>query len=95
MTAAYYIPVWFQAIKGDSAIQSGISTLPLLLSLTVGSIGTGITVSRVGYYAPAMLVCSVLLPIGAGLLSTFKVHTAHPTWIGVQVLLGFGIGVGM
>lgn len=42
-----------------------------------------------------MYICIVLMPIGMGLISTFAVDTDHEKWIGCQVLLGFGIGIGM
>lgn len=31
----YFLPVWFQAVKGDSAVKSGISIMPMLLSLVI------------------------------------------------------------
>ena len=93
--AVYYIPIWFQAIKGVDAVQSGIRSIPLVLALVVASILAGITVGRIGYYAPLMIISSVLTPIGMGLISTFTVSTGHGPWIGYQVLLGFGLGCGM
>lgn len=95
MVMVYYLPIWFQAIKGDSAINSGISTLPMLLALVITSVGNGIMISKLGYYTPSLIAGSVLLSIGAGLFTLFRVHTAHPMWIGVQVLFGVGIGAGM
>lgn len=95
MTAVYYLAIWFQAVKGDSAIRSGFSTLPFILSLVVGSILSGIFVSKVGYYNPSIILASVLASIGAGVMTLFRPTTAHPMWIGVQVLYGFGIGIGM
>lgn len=94
LSVVYYLPVWFQAIKGDSAIRSGLSTLPLLLSLVVGTISSGATVSRVGVYKPFMILSAILVPIGAGILSLLKPTTNHSEWIGFQVLFGFGVGVG-
>jgi MFS family permease len=91
----YYLAVWFQAIKGDTAIRSGYSTLPLILSLVVASIFSGALVSRIGYYNPSILSGAILVPIGAGLFTLFKTTTGSPMWIGVQVLMGFGIGMGL
>lgn len=42
-----------------------------------------------------MYICAVLMPTGMGLISTFAVDTNHDKWIGYQVLLGLGIGIGM
>jgi len=35
------------------------------------------------------------MSIGAGLISTWQVDSDHQKWIGYQVILGFGIGMGM
>ena len=42
MLMVYYIPIYFQAVKGVSAQESGIRTIPLVLSLVAGSIVSGI-----------------------------------------------------
>ena len=91
----YYLSIWFQAIKGDTAIRSGFSTLPFILSLVVASIISGVFVTKIGYYNPSILLGGILVPIGAGLFTLFDVTTPHPYWIGVQVLFGFGVGLGL
>ncbi|RSM01416.1 hypothetical protein CDV31_011349 [Fusarium ambrosium] len=91
----YTLPIWFQAIKGTSAIQSGIDTIPLVLSLVVGAIMSGAIITRTGYYVPWMFVAAVLTSVGSGLMTTFKTNTSHSAWIGYQVLFGLGLGTGM
>ena len=95
MVIIYFLPLWFQAIKGVSAVKSGIDTLPLVLSLVVASIFSGILTQKSGYYVPQLLACSVIMSIGAGLLTTLKTDTGSGKWIGYQVLYGFGLGLGM
>ena len=95
MLMVYYLPVWFQAVRGVGAIESGIMVLPLILALTVGSILAGGLVTRFGYYVPFLLASSVIMSIALGLITTFQRDTGHATWIGYQVLYGFGIGLGM
>lgn len=95
MTWVYYLPIWFQAIKGVDAVESGIRVLPFVLSLVVGSILSGGIVAKIGYYTPAMIVSAIFTSVGAGLITTFKVDTPQPTWIGYQVIVGFGIGCAM
>ncbi|ODH26656.1 hypothetical protein ACO22_04488 [Paracoccidioides brasiliensis] len=36
-TMLYHIPIWFQAIKGVSAVKSGVMTLPMILSFVIFS----------------------------------------------------------
>jgi len=91
----YYLSIWFQAVKGDSAIRSGYSTLPFILALVVASIMSGIFVTKIGYYNPSILAGGFLAPIGAGLFTLLKINTPHSFWIGIQVLYGFGTGLGL
>lgn len=91
----YYLPIWFQAIKGVSATKSGIMNLPAILGLVIVSMVAGIAVTAIGYYTPFMLVSSVLMAIGAGLLSTFETDSNSPKWIGYQFMFGAGVGFGM
>ncbi len=91
----YYIPIWFQAIKGVSAVESGIRNLPMILGLVIVTIISGVIVTVLGYYTPLMILSSLLMATGAGLISTFKVGTGHAMWIGFQAIYGFGVGAGM
>jgi EmrB/QacA subfamily drug resistance transporter len=91
----YFIPIWFQAIKGTSAVESGIRTIPLVLGLVVTSIMAGVLTRKVGYYTPWMYISAVLTPVGAGLISTWSPSTGHSAWIGYQALYGLGLGMGM
>jgi hypothetical protein len=45
----YYLPIWFQAVKGASAVKSGIMNIPMVLSLVIVSIIAGIAVTTIGY----------------------------------------------
>ncbi|KAH7396378.1 putative MFS aflatoxin efflux pump [Pyrenochaeta sp. MPI-SDFR-AT-0127] len=91
----YYLPVWFQGIKGDSAVTAGIKLLPLMLSMLVASVLFGGIVQKSGYYTPVGIVGGAIMAIGAGLLILFEVDTGHAKWIGYQVVFGFGMGLAM
>ncbi|KAK2615974.1 hypothetical protein N8I77_002695 [Diaporthe amygdali] len=87
----YFIPIWFQSIKGSSAAQSGIQTLPLMLSLVAGSIFGGAINGSIGYYTPLAIIGTCIMCCGAGLLTTFEVDTSAGKWIGYQILYGLGL----
>jgi hypothetical protein len=91
----YYLPIWFQAVKGVSATKSGIMNLPAILGLVIVSMVAGVLVTVLGYYTPFMLASSVLMSIGAGLLTTLETDSGHAKWIGYQFLFGAGVGFGM
>jgi hypothetical protein len=89
----YYIPLYFQGVMGTSATQSGIHTLPILLSVVFASIVGGVLVSIVGYYTPFMICGMALFTIGCGLLSTLSVDSSFGVWFGYQIVTGFGMGM--
>ena len=94
MVMVYYLPIWFQAIEGASAVESGIRNIPLVLALVIASILSGVVITKTGYYTPWMITCACLMSVGAGLVTTFTRNTGSAQWIGYQVLFGFGLGLG-
>ncbi|KAJ7485872.1 major facilitator superfamily domain-containing protein [Mycena latifolia] len=92
---AFYLPIWFQAIRGVSAVHSGIDNLPMILSLVVASIIAGGLITKIGYYTPFMIASSVLAAVGTGLVSTLKVNSGHTKWMPFEIVCGLGVGLGM
>ncbi|KAF7367324.1 Major facilitator superfamily transporter [Mycena sanguinolenta] len=91
----FYIPIWFQAIKGTTAVRSGIDNLPMILALVISSILAGGLITTFGYYTPFIWLATALITIGGALMTTFKTNTGHAHWIGYQIIFGLGIGFGM
>lgn len=50
--AIYYLPVYFQVVRNDSAMWSGIRLIPMQMVLTVLSTIAGITITKTGVYRP-------------------------------------------
>ncbi|KAJ4992876.1 hypothetical protein SVAN01_01580 [Stagonosporopsis vannaccii] len=95
LVITYYAPVFFQAIKGFSALDSGLAMLPFMLSLVVGSMFAGGLVQCTGYPAPFMVASAILGSVGGALISLWQINVTRSMWIGTQALFGFGIGIGM
>lgn len=81
----FYLPIWYQAIKGQSAVESGIRLLPYFLGTTAFVIASGILVSKIGYYTPVLIVGLAVQIIGTGLLTTMHVDTSSAASYGYQV----------
>jgi MFS family permease len=94
MVLMYYLPIWFQAVKGVTALKSGIMLLPMVLSTVCAGLFSGVITSIVGYYTPFFMLSSIIMPVGAGLLSTISSSTGRSKLIGYQILFGIGIGFG-
>ena len=91
----YFIPIYFQAVKGVDAEQSGIDTIPLIVANNVASLTSGFLTTRFGSYVQYFYGCSILTSIGAGLITTWQVDSPHSMWIGYQVISGFGTGLAL
>ncbi|CAG8366582.1 unnamed protein product [Penicillium salamii] len=95
LCSVYFLPIWFQAVKGASAVNSGIMNLPMLIAVVILSVFAGIVVTVVGYYAPFMILGTIFIAIGYGLMSQFHPDTPKSVWIGYQIIAGAGVGFGM
>jgi EmrB/QacA subfamily drug resistance transporter len=91
----YWVPIWFQAIQGVSALESGIRSIPMVLSVVLASIISGVGTTAIGYNAPFYYLGTILMSVGAGLLTTFQVDTGKAEWIGFQIIYGLGVGFGI
>lgn len=84
----YYLPLYFQSIKGASPIQSGVDNLPLVLAAAVFALAGGIVVAKTGRAQQVMFVGSMLATIAIGLIYTFDINTPRANWIGYQFFVG-------
>ena len=91
-THIYYLPFYFQAVKGTSAEESGIRTIPYLVSNTLAAIAVGASITMVGPYVPFLWIGSAIFCVGSGLIYTLKVDSSAGTWIGYQIIAGAGAG---
>ncbi|KAH6684655.1 MFS gliotoxin efflux transporter glia [Halenospora varia] len=92
-TLMYYVPLYFQAVSGVSAAQSGIRNLPLVLAVSIFTILSGALITMFGYFMPFLVGGAALTTIGAGLLFTMDIGSNPAQWIGYQALAGIGIGL--
>lgn len=88
------MPIYFQAVKGSTALKSGIQNIPRILANVLTIILSGAGVGKWGYYNPFIYASVVLSSIGAGLLMTLTPDTGAGKWIGYQILYGIGSGMG-
>ncbi|KAI0413983.1 MFS general substrate transporter [Xylaria grammica] len=91
----FYLPIWFQAVRGASATQSSVNSLPLMISFTSAATVAGGVVSTYGYYTPFMYGPAVLGSIGTGLMTTFTTDISTGKWISYQIMFGTGMGISM
>jgi MFS family permease len=87
------LPFYFQAVRGASTLGSGIMYLPLAVALAVAALVSGPLTSYIGYYNPTLILGSVLMTVGCGLITTLRPDTSAGMWISYQIIYGIGIGL--
>jgi MFS family permease len=91
--AIYYIPLYFQFTRGDTALHSAVRLLPIVFTLVFGCVGGGILLAKVGYYSPFYIFGSALGLIGMALMHTVDLNTAAANIYGYSILIGLGTGL--
>ncbi len=91
--AILYIPLFIQAIQGDSATNSGNSVTPMTLAIVLSSIVTGQIISRTGRYRIIGVLGMAMVTGGAVLLYTMNMDTPRVVTIVYMILMGLGLGI--
>ncbi|KAK3069998.1 hypothetical protein LTR53_011216 [Teratosphaeriaceae sp. CCFEE 6253] len=68
----YYMPTYYQVIREYSPAKSGYMMLPIVIGFLVGMLIHGSGTTLIGFYTPFMLAGSVLMPLAAGLVTTWN-----------------------
>lgn len=71
----YYLPFYFQAVKGTTAEGSGIPILPYLVSVFTTALVTGTLITTFGYYLPLITLGASVLTAGYALTQTLHLHS--------------------
>ncbi|MFJ4170203.1 MFS transporter [Paenarthrobacter sp. NPDC089714] len=88
-----FLGQYFQVSRGATPTEAGLLTLPMIAGNLVGSVASGILISRFGKWKRFLIAGSVLLIGGLAFAGTMD-HTTE-LWI-VAIYTGvFGLGLGM
>ncbi|KAF2993243.1 hypothetical protein E8E13_000249 [Curvularia kusanoi] len=71
----YYLPSYYQIVHEYPPSRAGYMMAPIVVGSALGMFLCGSGTSIVGFYTPFMLFSSVTMPVFAGLITTFGVHT--------------------
>ncbi|CAB4480306.1 MFS general substrate transporter [Rhizophagus irregularis] len=90
----YFIPLFFQIVKGATATKAGLDLLPLILAVVFTVIFTGQLISRTPIitYKMYCTLGGIFIIIGSGLMSTFSETSKKGELIGYLLIAGIGIG---
>lgn len=93
-TLVYYLPIYFQAVKGTSAAQSGVRNLPLIITAAIVSIVSGGTLSKTDKaYFPFLVIGGIAGTLGAGLMYSLNINSPPKNWAGCEAITGICLGL--
>ncbi|KAI1074256.1 major facilitator superfamily domain-containing protein [Whalleya microplaca] len=87
----FYLPIYFQSIHNQSAIMSGVNTLPFLAFFALGAVLSGSVIGKTRLLQPYQLASALLMTAGMALLYTLDIDSSQAWYIGAEVLFGFGL----
>ncbi|MDN9009574.1 MDR family MFS transporter [Brevibacillus laterosporus] len=90
-----YMPFFIQGVLGYSATHSSYLTMPMTLSLVVGSAVCGQLMTKTGTYKKFALGGLVLMLVGMYLLARMDQGTASSSIVFNLIVFGLGLGVAM
>ena len=90
----YFIPLYFQFVRGDSALEAAVRLLPYMAFLVATVILEGYIMSNVyrDRFMPWFYLGGALVLVGSALMYTVTADTSNARIYGYSILLGTGTG---
>jgi EmrB/QacA subfamily drug resistance transporter len=93
--ASVFFGQYFQIARGWSPTKAGLATIPMIGALLVASTVSGQIITRTGKWKRFLVLGTVLLVAGMGLLGTIDHRTSYGLMACYMALLGLGVGMSM
>jgi EmrB/QacA subfamily drug resistance transporter len=90
-----YIPLFVQSVIGTSATNSGLVTMPMMLTMAITSTAVGQVLSRTGRYRILLIVGLVIMTVGMYMLAQMNVHSNRGEATRDMIVVGIGLGFTM
>ncbi|KAJ6172827.1 hypothetical protein N7470_001894 [Penicillium chermesinum] len=92
LAMTYYIPLFFQFVRGDGPLDAGVRLLPFIISMVVFAMVNGALMPKLPFILPWNLFGSTLVVIGTALMYTADINTSNAKIYGYSILVGAGSG---
>ncbi|KAG0070794.1 hypothetical protein BGZ89_012463 [Linnemannia elongata] len=89
----FFLPLYFQAVNGATAVQSGIDLLPYVIVGSLSAVVVGLLMSRWGTYKEFIVIGWACGTVASGLLITFDEYTSKGKIVGILLLQGLSMGM--
>ncbi|KAF5665737.1 ABC transporter [Fusarium circinatum] len=92
LAMTYFVPLYFQFIKGDGALEAGVRLLPLIMFMVAVSMLNGFLMPKYGLIPVWYIGGSALALISSALMYTIDDSTSNGKVYGYNILVGAGAG---
>ncbi|KAL8872187.1 MAG: hypothetical protein Q9174_002140 [Haloplaca sp. 1 TL-2023] len=89
----YYLPLYYEAVKGFSPVISGVALFPETFTVAPTTVVVGVLITLTGRYRWAIWAGWVLTVVGTGLLYLLDVDTPTVKWVFLNLVGGLGMGM--
>jgi len=90
-----YIPLFVQSVIGTSATNSGLVTMPMMLTMSITSAAVGQVLARTGRYRIFLMVGMAVMTAGMFMLAQMDVDSSQREATWDMIVLGIGLGFTM
>ncbi|KAF1950203.1 putative macrolide phosphotransferase k [Byssothecium circinans] len=88
----YYLPYYFQTLKGSSPLFSSVQVLAFNFFLIPSAAINGLIMGKTGKYKPIHFAGFAFLSIGIGLFTTMDTNTSTVKWVFWELFASYGLG---
>ncbi|KAG0638623.1 major facilitator superfamily domain-containing protein [Tuber brumale] len=92
IAGCYFIPLYFQAVRGDTALMAGVYVLPYVMTLSGASAISGLIIARTGRYQEVIWAGVAMMTLGTGLIVDFDRTSGWGKIVTYQIISGIGCG---
>ncbi|TVY37954.1 Efflux pump [Lachnellula occidentalis] len=89
----YFLPLYYEAVKGYTPIISGVAILPETSLVAPMAVVVGVVSSLTGRYRWAIWIGWFLVTLGSGLLILLEPGTSIPGWVFLNFAVSIGTGM--
>ena len=89
----YYLPLYYEAVKGYTPIVTGVALFPQCFTTAPAAVVVGTVIAITGRFRWSVWAGWAILTLGSGLLILLRVDSSVPAWIFLNLPSGLGAGM--
>ena len=92
MSSWYFLPLYFQAVRGASPVYSGVLLMPIVVVQAVTGVAVGGIIYRFGCTGPVVWTGMTFVTLGIGLFIAVGRSTSLNVIFAIEVVTALGVG---